>query len=519
MVGTPDELSQLALFAAGPVVLFKWRNSEGWPVEWVSQNVKAVFGRPAEEFIRGEVGYAELLHPDDLERVASEVAGALEADVVSFEHAAYRVLHADGCYRWLQDITHLQRTDGEVTHFVGYVVDVTERREATRRRHAMELKLLHGQKMESLGVLAGGVAHDFNNLLTGILGEANLASMALGENVQDVRDSIRQIETLARRAADLTRQLLAYSGKGRFIVETVDLTVLLREISQMLKLAISKKAALELHLADDLPAIDADRGQLQQIAMNLLTNASEALGDATGVIRVTTRVENCTTQSLTKDYEAPELAEGRYVVLEVSDTGCGMSSEVRQRLFEPFFTTKEHGRGLGMSAILGIMRAHRGAIRVYSEPDQGTAFKLLFPASGHLAETDTPEPRSGVWKGSGVALVVDDEDSVRNVAERLLQRLGFETIPAADGAQALERFREHRERVRLVVLDMMMPVLSGRETLSALRRIAPDLPIVIASGFNEQETISRLAARGLTSFLQKPFQAAELEDAVRRALG
>lgn len=518
MAGAPDELSQLALFAAGPVVLFKWRNSEGWPVEWVSPNVLAVFGRPAEQFVNGDVGYAELLHPEDLDRVAAEVTTALEDDAVSFEHAAYRIQHIDGTYRWLQDITHLHRTNGEVTHFVGYVVDVTERLEATRRRHAMELKLLHGQKMESLGVLAGGVAHDFNNLLTGILGEANLASMAIDEDVQDVRDSIRQIETLARRAADLTRQLLAYSGKGRFIVEPVDVTDLLQEISQMLKLAISKKAALELHLAEDLPAIDADRGQLQQVAMNLLTNASEALGDATGVIRVTTRVEDCTSQSLTTDYQAPELSEGRYVVLEVSDTGCGMNNEVRERLFEPFFTTKEHGRGLGMSAILGIMRAHRGAIRVYSEPGQGTAFKLLFPASAHVAAENAPARPHGKWQGSGVALVVDDEDSVRNVAERLLQRLGFETITAADGAQALERFKMHRERVRLVVLDMMMPVLSGRETLSALRRMEPDLPIVVASGFNEQETISRLAARGLTSFLQKPFQAAELEDAVRRAL-
>jgi len=518
MANPPDELSHLALFASGPVVLFKWKNEEGWPVEWVSPNVEAVFGHPPARFTRGEVSYAELVHPDDIERVANEVTQAQERGEVAFEHDPYRVRHPDGSLRWLQDVTHLHRTDGVVTHFVGYVVDITERLEATRKRHAMELKLLHGQKMESLGVLAGGLAHDFNNLLTGILGEANLASMALEGGDPEARASVQQIEVLARRAADLTRQLLAYSGKGRFVVEPLDVSTLLREISQMLKLVISKKAALELDLADDLPAVDADRAQLQQVAMNLLTNASEALGDESGLIRITTRVEECSREKLERDFEAPELSPGTYVVLEVSDDGCGMNHDVKEKLFEPFFTTKTHGRGLGMSAILGIMRAHRGAIRVYSEPGQGTAFKLLFPISASEAQTSAKPKPSDRWQGSGVVLIVDDEPSVRHVAQRLLHRLGFETLTAADGGEALRVFAEHKDEIRVVLLDMMMPVMGGRETLSALRALQPDLSVVMASGFNEQETISRLAARGMTSFLQKPFEAGELEEAIRRAL-
>jgi PAS domain S-box-containing protein len=511
----PADLSELALFASGPVVLFKWRNAEGWPVDWVSPNVESVFGFSAAQLISGEVAYAQQVHEEDLERVASEVSAAIDEGVVSFEHEPYRIRRADGVYRWLQDVTHLQRTGDEVTHFVGYVVDVTERLEATRRQHALELKLLHGQKLESLGVLAGGVAHDFNNLLTGILGEASLASNALEGVDNEACASIEQIETLARRAADLTRQLLAYSGKGRFVVQSVDLSALLTEISQMLKVVISKKAALELDLAEDLPTIVADRTQLQQVAMNLLTNASEALGDDPGLIRVTTTTEVCSKERLANAYDAPDLPPGTYVVLEVSDNGCGMTADVKSQLFDPFFTTKTHGRGLGMSAILGIMRAHHGAIRVYSEPGHGTAFKLLFPASSLSSDSPPAAETSSSWKGSGLALVVDDEPSVRDVAQRMMRHLGFETVGASDGAEAVRVFEAHRDRVRVVLLDMMMPVMSGRETLSALRALEPNLPIVMSSGFNEQEAITRLAARGMTCFLQKPYQIADLEMALR----
>ena len=519
MHAPPSDFNELALFAAGPVVLFKWQNADGWPVEWVSPNVLSVFGYTAEQFIRGDVSYADRIHENDLQRVTDEVDAALDADILELIHEPYRVRRADGSLRWLQEMTHLQRKDGEVTHFVGYVVDITEGLEAQQRQHVLEMELLHAQKLESLGVLAGGVAHDFNNLLTGILGEASLVARALGDRFPDASASVRQIETLATRAADLTQQLLAYSGKSRFVVQPVDLSALLKEIGQMLKVVISKKAVLALALEEGLPPIMADRTQLQQIAMNLLTNASEALGDQSGLIRVTTSAEELSADRLTQSYAAPHLDPGTYVVLEVSDDGSGMPAAVRDKLFEPFFTTKEQGRGLGMSATMGILRAHKGAIRVDSVEGRGTTFRLLFPASAERPLVPVPEPESTApFEASGCALVVDDEQPVRDVVARMLRRLGFETLSAENGAEAIEVLEAHPGEIRVILLDMTMPVMSGREALVELRKIDPNVPVVMSSGFNQEAALTGLAEDGAIHFLQKPYQLPELEQALRRAL-
>ncbi len=511
-------MDELALFVRGPVVVFKWRNAEGWPVEYVSPNVVGIFGYSDEEFMSGLIAYAERIHPDDVGAVTDEVGVAARAHAPSFEHEPYRVLHRDGTVRWLHDVTYLHYEGDEVTHYVGYVVDITSRQRALAHEQELEAQLLHAQKLESLGVLAGGVAHDFNNLLTGILGEASLLRLDLDTPQSDPLRSVEQIELLARRAAELTRQLLAYSGKGRFVVRPLDVSELVRDIASMLKVVLSKKAALELNLADDLPAIEADRAQLQQVAMNLISNASDALCGEVGMIRVTTSAEHYTEQILRAVYGERDLPAGLYVVLEVSDDGCGMSKEVKARLFDPFFSTKSMGRGLGMSATLGIVRGHRGAIRVYSEPGRGTSFKLLFPASEASAVPLGERPSGGAWRSSGLVLVIDDEATVRRVATRMLERLGFTVLSAPDGAEALHLYRDNVDDVVLVLLDMMMPVMDGKETLSLLRRITPDLPVVMSSGFNEQEAISRLAGRGVTAFLQKPYKPSDMETAVRSAL-
>lgn len=515
----PSDFSELALFAAGPVVLFKWRNDEGWPVEWVSPNVESVFGYTAKQFTSGAISYRECIHKSDVARVEAEVDVAFENNVIELIHEPYRIWRSDGTLRWLQEMTHLRRADGEVTHFVGYVVDITDGLEARQRQHMLELELLHAQKLESLGVLAGGVAHDFNNLLTGILGEASLLSRALGDALPDAAASVRQIETLATRAADLTQQLLAYSGKSRFVVQPLDLSLLLREISQMLKVVISKKAVLALALEEGLPPIMADRTQLQQIAMNLLTNASEALTDEAGLIQVTTTAEELSAERLANIYDAPHLSPGTYVVLEVSDDGCGMSEDVLEKLFEPFFTTKAQGRGLGMSATLGIIRSHKGAMRVDSKPGRGTTFTLLFPASSEQPLPVEDEPSGGRWEGSGLALIVDDEEPVRAVVTRMLRRLGFDTITANDGEEAQRVLDEHADEVRLVLLDMTMPVMGGKEALAELRARYPELPVVMSSGFNEQAALPGRAADDTTYFLQKPYQLPDLERVLRRALG
>jgi CheY-like chemotaxis protein len=282
---------------------------------------------------------------------------------------------------------------------------------------------------------------------------------------------------------------------------------------------ISKKAVLALALEEGLPPIMADRTQLQQIAMNLLTNASEALTDEAGLIQVTTTAEELSAERLANIYDAPHLSPGTYVVLEVSDDGCGMSEDVLEKLFEPFFTTKAQGRGLGMSATLGIIRSHKGAMRVDSKPGRGTTFTLLFPASSEQPLPVEDEPSGGRWEGSGLALIVDDEEPVRAVVTRMLRRLGFDTITANDGEEAQRVLDEHADEVRLVLLDMTMPVMGGKEALAELRARYPELPVVMSSGFNEQAALPGRAADDTTYFLQKPYQLPDLERVLRRALG
>ncbi|HJK93289.1 MAG TPA: response regulator [Polyangiaceae bacterium LLY-WYZ-15_(1-7)] len=496
-----------ALFRRGPVVFFRWRNAEGWPVEYASPNTEGIFGYTAAELMRGDVSYGELLHPDDLGRVAGEVAEAEAAGRDSFEHELYRIRRRDGAVRWLHDVTYIERDEAgdSVTHYLGYVIDVTRRVEAEAERRGLERQLLHAQKLESLGVLAGGIAHDFNNLLTGILGQAGLARIALDREGADPLEPIGQIEALTQRAADLTRQLLAYSGKGRFVVQPTDLSALVRDMVRMLEVVVSKKARLELDLAPSPPAVDADRAQMQQVIMNLITNASEALGGEEGTITLRTRPE------CHEEDGAPAVA------LEVQDSGMGMTEEVRARLFDPFFTTKETGRGLGLAAIQGIVRAHEGTIEVDSAPGRGTHFRLCFPASDQAAVPGRESHPVEDWRGAGTVLLVDDDEAVRRVARRLLEDLGFDVVEAHDGAEALEKHAEGGP-FACVLLDVMMPKLDGREVRERLQERDPGLPIVLSSGYGESAS-SVGGEEPPMSFLQKPYGREELATAVRRAVG
>jgi PAS domain S-box-containing protein len=520
-VGGDIRLSdQRSLFERGPIVVFTWRNEAGWPVEFVSPNVVEVFGYEVQDFLDGRVAYGSLVHPDDLTRVAEEVRSATERPETSFAHEPYRVTRRDGATIWIYDYTYLVRdASGAATHFIGYVFDVTSRVVAEAEKRELERRLLQAQKLESLGVLAGGVAHDFNNLLTGILGQASLARRELGEQSKKgqhfdrLSHSVLQIEQLALRAADLTQKLLAYSGKGSMAVEPVDLGALLADMASILDVVISKKATVVKALSADLPSVVGDRAQLQQVVMNLLTNASDALGDGEGTITLMTS---------TRTVAEPEASElgisvGNYVVFEVSDTGSGMNEEAKLRLFEPFFTTKFAGRGLGMSAVLGIVRSHRGAIRLWSEPGVGTRFSIDLPASDRRPRPARELPLASDWKGEGTILVADDQKSIRATLGLLLRSLGFESLEAPDGKRALELYQAHKSDIVLAFLDMTMPVLSGVETMKALRALDPNLPIVLSSGYSEEEATQR--TRGEPAhFLQKPYRIDELERTLRSAL-
>ena len=510
------ELDERAIFVRGPVVIFKWRNEAGWPVEYVSPNAAEVFGYGADEFLRGDVEYGSLILQEDAARVAAEVSQASATNAATFLHEPYRIRNRDGTTRWLYDFTHVLRDqDGQATHYLGYVIDITPRVLAEEQQRHLERQLLHAQKLESLGVLAGGVAHDFNNLLTAILGQASLARRKLG-GPEFVQDRIREIEDLALRAAELTRQLLAYSGKGHFVVEPTDIGALVGEMGAMLRVVLSKKAELDVEVEPHLPAVLGDRAQLSQVLMNLLTNASDSLGERAGRIRV--RVS--ATELSVKDGgpRFGELSPGRYVQLEVRDDGCGMSPEVKAKLFDPFFSTKLQGRGLGMSAVLGIVRGHQGAIDVESEPGRGTTFTLLFPTSDQAAQSGRAFRPDPAWRGDGTVLVVDDEASVLHTAAMLLGSLGFHPLTAEDGAEALRLFDQHEGRIRLVLLDLTMPVLGGLEVLRALRARAPRLPIVLTSGYSEEEALKEDPGDRATTFLQKPYTTNDLLRVMQAAL-
>jgi len=458
------------------------------------------------------------LHPDD--RAAVLEAFQLTIDEPGANHWTrdYRVLDKDGETLFVQDRAYLSRDeDGQVVRILGALRDLTKLRRQQEERERLGQKMLEAQKLESLGVLAGGIAHDFNNLLTSILGNINLAQLELNPS-SPLQSYLEDVEKSSIRAADLCRQMLAYSGKGRFVVRTVSLTTLVEEMMQLLEVSISKTAVLKYDLARGLPPISADPTQLRQIVMNLVVNASEALGDKSGIIHLSTGIVRAEREYLRSTYLSPEIPEGDYVYLEINDTGCGMDKETLDRIFDPFFTTKFTGRGLGLPAVLGIVRGHEGALRVYSEPARGSTFKLLLPcAPAGAEETEGKSPLEDV-KGSGLVLVVDDEETVRTTTARMLESGGYKALIAEDGCEGLAIFKKHADEIQVVMLDLTMPHMDGVETFREIRQVKPDAAVILMSGYNQQEAVQHFTGKGLAGFIQKPFPIATLLGRVREVL-
>jgi len=401
--------------------------------------------------------------------------------------------------------------------------DVTERVRAEQAKLEMERQLLHADKLKSLGVLAGGIAHDFNNFLAAIGGNLELVMMDLDPK-SPAQTQLSAAHAVVHRAADLTRQVLAFSGRGRFVLTDLDLSDLLGETAELLNASISKKASLRFNLASELPFIVADAPQVQQVVMNLVTNASDALNEKPGVITITTCVRECDDAVLAQSCCAQSLTPGPYVVLEARDTGCGMDETVRRQLFDPFFTTKFTGRGLGMSAVLGIVRGHGAGILVSSQPGNGSVISVLFPAKDYNPAAVITKPLSLPTVSeapdtpalTGTVLVVDDEAPIRLLVEQILKRMGLRVLTAADGEAAVACFREHARDITFVVLDLTMPKLDGSRTLAELRRLDPAVKAVLTSGYDVESSDTRLAQAGFTAFLRKPFQVEALIALVRR---
>lgn len=458
------------------------------------------------------------IHPEDLEAVQTKVRLMLtEKKTTEFE---YRIKTEGGIEKVVRgQQKFIFDAEGDILRLIGTVQDITERKRAEAERWFLERQMQHTQKLESLGILAGGIAHDFNNLLTSILGYSDLARLELPPE-SATKNYIDEVVKGARRAAELTQQMLAYSGKGRFVVQPVNLSMLVEEMTRLLEVSISKKCVLNYQFSADLPSFEADAVQIRQIVMNLVINASEAIGDRNGVISISTGGMFCDREYLGEMYLNENLPEGQYVYLEVSDTGCGMSEEMRMKIFDPFFTTKFMGRGLGLAAVLGIVRGHRGAIKVYSEMGKGSVFKVLFPSlSQAVVEREVRAVENSKWVGQGSVLVIDDEELVRGLASQMMKKMGFCVLTAVNGREGVEIFQKDSEKIRLILLDMTMPEMDGEETFREIQRIKSGVRTILSSGYNEQTVTNQFVGKGLASFIQKPYRYWDLVKVVRQVLG
>ncbi|HWQ09728.1 MAG TPA: response regulator, partial [Holophaga sp.] len=476
---------------------------------YVNPNYVSITGRTTADMIGWPALDPELFDSDDLARVAGMWPSI--ATVGTRISLDYRLRNpATGEWHWFDTRTSAFLNSAGETRVVFVSRDVTERRRT-------DDLLRQAQKLESLGLLAGGIAHDFNNLLTAILGNLNLAQNSLSELSPAVR-YLGNVEKTVIKASDLTKQLLAYSGKGRFVVASVNINQVVQEMTHLLQVSIPKKIALRYRLAPDPPAVEADVAQLQQVVMNLVTNASDAIGDQDGTITISTTTQELDEAYITSTFPTQAITPGAYVVLEVGDTGCGMPPEVLARIFDPFFTTKVSGRGLGLSAMLGILRGHRAGLKIYTEPGRGSIFKLFFKAHAQASRPQREHAPHPAEIFTGTVLLVDDEPSILESTSTALGVMGFNVLTAKDGQEAVDLLAAQAGTVDLVIMDLTMPRMDGGAAFRAMRRLHPSLPVILCSGYSEQESIQDLLGKNLTAFLQKPYPLEALRKTVRFAL-
>ncbi len=494
----------------------------GWELNLVtnrwstSADVPDFFGAPRGPDYTEPGHSATVIHPEDFPLVVAKRQHAVDTGEPMRYEFRGNFPAPDGSVRWFTTRGRaLRDATGKPVRLLGITTDVSERKRADATRAALDRQLLDAQKWESLGVLAGGVAHDFNNILTIILGSAGLAKRGLPPQ-SPANQLLDQIEQASRRAGDLCRQLLAYTGRGHIQAGSADLNALIRSSAALLGVQVSDAASIHFELGENLPAIRADPAQARQVLINLAMNAAEAVGDNEGEIRISTETVNVTPET-SGGYHLPP-NPGRYVRLVVSDTGPGIPPDVKVQMFDPFFTTKFAGRGLGLSAVLGIMRLHGGAIRVTTVPGK-TMLEVLWPTVVDKPSTVIPIPvaRTSEPHINSKALIVDDEIYVREMAASAMQELGYEALLASDGATALGLFQKHRGEVRVAILDVMMPGMTGDQVLVALRVLQPDLPAVVISGFTDRRAIDT-GPGTRTEFLQKPFHSEELIAVVERLM-
>ena len=505
-----DRFRSLADTAACVIILFSD------VIEYVNDYALRLLGYAPEEII-GKPFWAAV-HPEDQGLIKARGEARLRGEPVPNRYE-FRLLCKDGSVRWI-DFTAGKIRWGGRTLALATAFDITDRVHAVEERLQLERKMLEAQRLESLGLLAGGIAHDFNNLLGAILGHAALVEDDLPADSPS-RGHLQRIRGSAQHAADLSRQMLAYSGRGSFVVEALDLNAHVQSILSLLEVSVPKKVRIDLALAEGLPAIKADAGQLHQAVMILATNAAEAI-QGPGRIVLRTRRTMLGPERLARMATGRDLPPGEYVCFEVQDDGKGMDSATVARIFDPFYTTKFTGRGLGLAALQGIVQGHGGAIEVASLPGAGSCFSLYFAAAAAApaAGVDSgPVAISRIAHGQDRILLAEDEEALLEATQEVLQRAGFEVAACADGGAAVERFAEDPAAFSLAILDLTMPVLDGRECFKRLRALRPDLKVILASGYGSLEAGSQFGEGELAGFLQKPYRSRDLIALVRKVLG
>ncbi|HIJ95458.1 MAG TPA: response regulator [Desulfuromonadales bacterium] len=512
-----SELLRLALDASSDGI-WDWDVPNG-SIYW-SPRCYTMLGYEPNEFPVTFKKWKELLHPSDSDEAAATIREMMNIADGNFS-IEFRIATKDDSWRWImwrgKPITRNEK--GDILRFVGTNTDISERKQAEEERLKFEQQFQQTQKLESLGVLAGGIAHDFNNILSIILGHCYLSKES-DQDESDQRERIEQIEMAANRAAELCRQMLAYAGKNPLVQDRLNMSAMVTDIVKMLQSAIKKNVTVELCLTDDVPEILGDTSQIQQIVMNLIINAAEAIGEANGTIRIALTSPRLTGERAEHDFLSREIPAGSYACLEVSDNGCGMNPDTQKRIFEPFYTTKftgrglgmSAGRGLGMSAILGIIKSHDGALQLASTPGIGTTFKTYFPLISDVVPVTTPTPSLEIAEmGSGCVLLVDDEETLRTIGAELLESMGFTVISATNGREALEIYRQRPSDIDILLLDLIMPEMGGIATYHEIRKISPDVPLIVCSGYGVEEVLDSIGNDPCAGFVQKPYRPGELQ--------
>ncbi len=483
---------------------------------YASPAYEVVWGRKLNALYSEPLEWDRSLHPDDAEYARRTFYAVVETGMGG-EHREYRIIRPNGEIRWVNDRAFAVRAaDGSVARVVGIAEDITERKTAEEERQRLELRLRHAQKMEAIGELAGGIAHDFNNILAAIHGNAELLLMTVEEGGEEA-ELASDIVKSSRRAADLTGQLLAFAQKGRVRNEPIDLHDIVNSIVRLLRRSVDRRIDISVHLDAANPVVLGDRSQVEAAVLNLGINARDAMPEG-GELTFTTSNVSLTGKEAAE--HGSGLEGGAFVRLTVEDSGIGIPEDIRHRIFEPFFSTKTQGRGtgLGLASTYGCVTSHSGAIEVDGRAEGGTIFTVLLPTTEVEPVSETPAARN-VHRGSGHILVVDDEAEVRAFASRALTRLGYRVSACRDGVEALEVFSEEHAGIDLVLLDMIMPRLSGTEVFPRLKKISPDVKVLLCSGFSRNESVEELISGGADGFLAKPFRLEDLSESVSDMLG